>query len=68
MSAIVIGVAPWTEDRTRPSEAWMPLSVRHAVAKELNTLWAEFVTDMHDGPTCGPEVARKFWKYVLAGG
>lgn len=46
----------------------MPFSTRLRVAKELNALWAEFVTEMHDGPTIGSEVADKFWKFVTTRG
>lgn len=42
----------------------MPMHSRMRVAGEINKAWAEFVTDMHDGPTTGPEVADKFWKFV----
>jgi hypothetical protein len=70
MSAIVVGNAP---DDGRPplgdgAVDYMPLSSRIKVAGEINRLWAEFVTEMHSGDTRGPEVAEKFWKYVLAGG
>jgi hypothetical protein len=67
VSAIVI--QPHIDGRhdLNPDPAdYMPLSVRMHVARELNRLWAEFVNEMHDGPT--PGTAQKFWKYVLAGG
>lgn len=71
MSAIVIRNSPdlfeHPEDAHDPAN-FMPFTTRMKVAGELNRLWAEFVTDMHDGPTGGPEVADKFWKFVLAGG
>lgn len=43
---------------------WMPLATRVKVARELNAAWAEFVKDMHDGPTVGSNVAEKFWAFV----
>lgn len=52
----------------RPAEDHMPFTTRLLVARELNRLWAEFVSEMHDGPTVGQDVAEKFWKYVLSGG
>ena len=62
MSAIVISPAPGP-DASR-AEDWMPFTTRILVARELNRLWAEFVNEMHDGPTTGPYVAEKFWKFV----
>jgi hypothetical protein len=46
----------------------MPFSTRIRVARELNALWEEFVTEMYDGPLMGAEVAEKFWKFVTTRG
>lgn len=68
MSAIVIRSAP-REVGASPNPAdYMPFSVRHRAAGELNRLWEEFVNDMHSGPTSGHEVADKFWKFVTTRG
>ena len=68
MTAIVVRPVPYDEpDETDPA-SWMPFSTRIKVAQELNALWAEFVTEMHDGPTIGSEVADKFWKFVTTRG
>lgn len=66
MSAIIVRPVPWDVEPV-PAD-YMPFSSRAKVAREINRLWEEFVNEMHDGPTTGPEVADKFWKYVLAGG
>lgn len=66
MSAIVVGVSP-RFDPISPAD-FMPLSSRMKVAKEINRLWAEFVNEMHDGPTVGSEVADKFWEFVTTRG
>lgn len=65
MSAIII------QPNTRTSRVivddpstWMPLATRMKVAREINAHWAEFVKDMHDGPTVGTGVAEKFWAFV----
>jgi hypothetical protein len=50
------------------SADWMPFSTRIRVARELNALWEEFVTEMYDGPLMGAEVAEKFWKFVTTRG
>ena len=63
MSAIVVSPSPNTARRDRPAD-YMPFTTRLLVARELNALWEEFVTEMHDGPTTGAEVAEKFWKFV----
>lgn len=73
MSAIVIMNSPIETKRKHPEFGWdpvdwMPLSTRFRVAKELNTLWEEFVTEMHDGSTGGAEVADKFWTFVTTRG
>lgn len=65
MSAIVIrpapnDLSPWARD----AADHMPFGVRLRVAEELNRAWKEFVEEMHDGPTVGPDVAEKFWKFV----
>lgn len=65
--AIRVGPVP-AEVRGEGPESWMPFTTRLKVAKEINDLWAEFVTEMHDGPTAGPEVADKFWKFVTTRG
>lgn len=71
MSAIVIRPHP---DRSKMDSLfadgtdYMPFATRHLVAKELNRLWAEFVTEMHDGPTVGNDVAEKFWQFVSTRG
>ncbi len=71
-SAIVIGPSPVAGEKLKQGSLgaadYMPLSIRMHVAGELNRLWEEFVNEMHDGPLSGPQVAEKFWKYVLAGG
>lgn len=69
MSAIVIRPSPAEVRRGHPDFGidpvdWMPLATRLKVAREINRAWEEFVTDMHDGSTSGPEVAEKFWKFV----
>lgn len=65
MSAIVISPAPHEVSvAARDSADYMPPSTRIKVADEINRLWAEFVNEMHDGPTNGPYVAEKFWKFV----
>lgn len=68
MSAIVIRSAPREAGASPDPVDYMPFSVRHMAAGELNRLWAEFVTEMHDGPTVGGEVAAKFWKFVTTRG
>jgi hypothetical protein len=69
MSSIIIQQHPDTRHRpTVLPEDYMPLATRMYCASQLNKLWAEFVNEMHDGETVGPDVARKFWKFVLAGG
>jgi hypothetical protein len=75
MAAIIIRPAPYDPpgvehifEPTRGAVDWMPFTVRLRVARELNALWAEFVTDMHDGPPGGPEVADKFWQFVSTRG
>lgn len=65
MAAIV--VSPFRGSGEGP-EHHMPFSSRLRVAYEINALWAEFVTEMHDGPTTGQEVADKFWKFVTTRG
>ena len=42
----------------------MPFSTRLRVGSELNKAWAEFTSDMHDGPLTGQDVADKFWKFL----
>lgn len=66
MSAIVISPARVSGDAlsTLGPEDHMPIHTRILVARELNRAWREFVTDMHDGPTTGNDVAEKFWKFV----
>lgn len=55
----------WTPDPDAdPVPPDMPFSTRLRLGKELNQLWVEFVTEMHDGPLTGDDVADKFWKYV----
>lgn len=69
MSAIII--QQHQDARLRPTiapEDFMPLATRMHVAREINRLWAEFTLVMHDGSLVGPDVARKFWKYVQTGG
>lgn len=73
MAAIVVCSTPRSEKREHPDFTfdpadWMPFSTRLLVARELNKLWEEFVTEMHDGSTSGPEVADKFWKFVTTRG
>ncbi len=66
--AIVVGPHPIAEDRIRAGNLspmdYMPFSVRQKIANEINAQWEEFVTEMHDGPFSGRDVAEKFWKYV----
>lgn len=64
MSAIVI--QPNTRDSrvVAEPEDFMPLATRMKIAKEVNAAWAEFVRDMHDGPTVGSGVAEKFWAFL----
>jgi hypothetical protein len=68
MSAIVI--QPHIHGRGLTVEAadFMPLSTRIHVAGELNRLWAEFVNEMHSGPTIGGDTAAKFWNFVTSRG
>lgn len=68
MTAITIGNAPYNPNAEPDAKDHMPLSVRVMLAATLNELWATFVNDMHDGPTSGPEVPEKFWKFVCAQG
>lgn len=67
MGAIVVRPAP-EDAREDDARGWMPFTTRLRVARELNALWAEFVTDMHDGPTTGEQVAEKFWQFVSTRG
>jgi hypothetical protein len=64
MSAIIVGPHIDASGVTVAPENFMPLATRMKVAGELNALWAEFVKEMHDGPTVGTNVAEKFWAYV----
>lgn len=64
MTAIVIQPNSRFSRVTAEPEDFMPLSTRMKVARELNKLWAEFVTEMHDGELVGGDVADKFWKFV----
>jgi hypothetical protein len=68
VSAIVVGQSPERRDGSVDPADRMPLHTRVKVAQEVNRLWAEFVNEMHDGPTIGPEVADKFWKFVTTQG
>jgi hypothetical protein len=63
VTAIVVRPSPEGGHGFNPAD-WMPLSTRVKVAREINRAWEEFVNVMHDGPTTGPEVAEKFWRFV----
>jgi hypothetical protein len=69
VTAIVVRPSPEEARRKHPDYGidpadWMPLATRLKVAREINRAWEEFVNDMHDGSTSGPEVAEKFWRFV----
>ncbi len=68
MAAIVIQPHIDARGLTLDPADFMPLSARMKVAKELNALWEEFVTDMHDGPLVGVGIDEKFWKFVTTRG
>lgn len=64
MTAIIIQPNARDSRVIAAPEDFMPLSTRMHVAREINQHWAEFVNEMHDGATVGPDVAKKFWAFV----
>lgn len=64
MTAIIVQPNTRISRVVAEPEDFMPLATRMKVAREVNALWAEFVKEMHDGPTVGAGVAEKFWAFV----
>lgn len=69
MSAIVLSLTPTEHCRRLPDGGidpvdYMPVHTRILVAKLINNAWEEFVNEIHDGSTAGPEVAEKFIRYL----